>query len=167
VRARILVAGGRRIVEELTGDDVEIVGNVRSLADAEAALRALQPSVLVLDAALTERDGFCSLPALRRASPDTAIVLPPADSAGPRLVRAARLATRRPVRRRDGDGLTSRERDVVRLFALGHTTGEIADRLVLSPRTVEKHRARIRDRLGLSSRAELVRWARDRGLLSP
>jgi two-component system, NarL family, response regulator NreC len=167
MRPRVLVAGGRGIVEDLAGDDVEVVGTVRSLAEAEVAMRTLRPSLLVLDVALTERDGFCSLPALRRASPETAIVLPPADSAGPRLVRAARLAARRPARGRDGDGLTPRERGIVRLFALGHTTAEIADRLVLSPRTVEKHRARIRERLGISSRAELVRWALDRGLLLP
>ena len=59
--------------------------------------------------------------------------------------------------RRQDDGLTERERDVVRLVALGHTNREIADRLVLSVRTVETHRARIQHRLGLRSRAELVR----------
>ena len=70
-------------------------------------------------------------------------------------------------RRRDGDGLTLRERDVVRLVALGHTNTEIAERLSVSVRTIEKHRARIQGRLGLTRRAEVVRWARQHGLLDP
>jgi two-component system, NarL family, response regulator NreC len=130
-------------------------------------MRKLRPSVLVLDCELTHGGGLCSLPVLRRASPETAIVLPPAGEPGPRLVRAVRLAAGDSERRREADGLTSRERDVVRLVALGHTSCEVADRLVLSVRTVETHRARIHARLGLSSRAELVRWALERGLLDP
>ncbi len=63
--------------------------------------------------------------------------------------------------------LTSREVEVLRLIALGHTSVEIARRLHLSPRTVETHRARIHRKLGLSSRAELVRYALGRGLLRP
>jgi two-component system response regulator NreC len=146
---------------------VEVIGHVRSLEDAVRALRALRPSVLVLDAGLTHHEGLCSLPALRRASPSTAIVLPAAGEPGPRLVRAIRVAARDFERRRQGDGLTPREREVVSLVALGHTNREVADRLVLSVRTVETHRARIQARLGLSSRAELVRWALDHGLLAP
>jgi two-component system, NarL family, response regulator NreC len=68
-------------------------------------------------------------------------------------------------RRRDDDELTVRERDVVRLVALGHTNREIAQRLVLSVRTVETHRARIQRRLGLQTRAELVSWALEHSLL--
>ena len=70
-------------------------------------------------------------------------------------------------RRRDDDGLTVRERDVVRLVALGHTNRETAERLVLSVRTVETHRARIQRRLGLHTRAELVNWALEHGLVEP
>jgi two-component system, NarL family, response regulator NreC len=68
-------------------------------------------------------------------------------------------------RRRDGDGLTLREREVVRLVALGHTNAEIGKRLSVSVRTIEKHRVRIQRRLEVSGRAELVRWALDHGLL--
>jgi two-component system response regulator NreC len=62
--------------------------------------------------------------------------------------------------------LTQREREVLRLLALGHTNGEVAERLHLSVRTVETHRANLQGKLGVSGRAELVRRARDRGLLS-
>jgi len=61
--------------------------------------------------------------------------------------------------------LTARELEVLRLIALGHTSVEIARALQLSPRTVETHRARIHRKLGLRTRAELVRYAMDRGLM--
>jgi two-component system, NarL family, response regulator NreC len=57
------------------------------------------------------------------------------------------------------DKLTPREREVLRLIALGHTSVEIAQKLGLSPRTIETHRARIHRKLGLDTRAELVSYA--------
>jgi two-component system, NarL family, response regulator NreC len=64
------------------------------------------------------------------------------------------------------DPLSEREREVLRLLALGHTNQEIANMLFLSVRTVETHRAHIMQKLRLSSRAELVRYAMDEGLLA-
>jgi two-component system, NarL family, response regulator NreC len=63
------------------------------------------------------------------------------------------------------DGLSARETEVLQLIALGHTSAEVARQLHLSPRTVETHRARINRKLGLTKRAELVRYALRRGLL--
>jgi two-component system response regulator NreC len=63
------------------------------------------------------------------------------------------------------DDLTEREFDVLRLLALGHTNAEVAAQLHLSVRTVEAHRAHLQRKLGRTSRAELVRYALDRGLL--
>jgi two-component system, NarL family, response regulator NreC len=63
------------------------------------------------------------------------------------------------------DKLTPREREVLRLIALGHTSVEIATKLGLSPRTIETHRARIHRKLGLATRAELVRYALQHELL--
>ena len=63
------------------------------------------------------------------------------------------------------DGLSERELDVLRLIALGHTNTEIAGQLFLSVRTVETHRARVQQKLGLSSRAELVGYALERDLV--
>jgi two-component system response regulator NreC len=65
----------------------------------------------------------------------------------------------------DTDGLTPREREVLRLIALGHTSVEVAHRLGLSPRTIETHRARIHRKLRLDTRAELVQYALRRDLL--
>ena len=80
---------------------------------------------------------------------------------GARLV-AAESAERR---RAEEDPLSEREGEVLRLLALGHTNQEIAKQLYISVRTAETHRAHIMQKLRLSSRAELVRYALDRGLL--
>ena len=63
------------------------------------------------------------------------------------------------------DDLSEREVDVLRLIALGHTNAEIAEQLYLSVRTVEGHRAHVQQKLGLSTRAQLVGYALERGLL--
>jgi two-component system, NarL family, response regulator NreC len=62
-------------------------------------------------------------------------------------------------------GLTERELDILRLIALGHTNAEIASQLYLSVRTVETHRAHIQQKLGRTTRAELVRYALDNGVV--
>jgi two-component system, NarL family, response regulator NreC len=61
--------------------------------------------------------------------------------------------------------LSERETGVLRLIALGHTNAEIAEKLYISVRTVETHRAHIQQKLGVSTRAELVRSALSRGLI--
>jgi len=63
------------------------------------------------------------------------------------------------------DPLSEREREVLRLLALGHTNQEIAKMLYISVRTAETHRAHIMQKLELSTRAELVRYALSHGLL--
>ena len=61
--------------------------------------------------------------------------------------------------------LTQREVEVLRLIALGHTSVEVGRKLHLSPRTIETHRAHIHKKLGLATRAELVRYSLRRGLI--
>ena len=63
--------------------------------------------------------------------------------------------------------LTQREVGILRLIALGFTSVEVADKLNISPRTVETHRANIHRKLGLDTRAEMVRYAMTLGLLEP
>jgi two-component system response regulator NreC len=82
----------------------------------------------------------------------------------PRL--GAALAATPPGADGPPDHLTSRELEVLRLIALGHTNGEIAAQLSLSVRTVESHRAHIQRKLRRSSRAELVGYALDHDLLA-
>src|SRR5689334_18926973 len=80
---------------------------------------------------------------------------------GARLIAADAAAARRA----EEDPLSEREREVLRLLALGHTNQEIAKQLYISVRTAETHRAHIMQKLQLSSRAELVRYAISQGLL--
>ena len=79
----------------------------------------------------------------------------------------ARLAVAQveELARAEADPLSDREREVLRLLALGHTNHEIAAMLFISVRTAETHRAHIMQKLRLSTRAELVRYALDQGLL--
>lgn len=63
------------------------------------------------------------------------------------------------------DDLSEREVEVLRLIALGHTNSEIAEKLFLSTRTVETHRAHIQQKIRRTSRAELVRYALEHGLV--
>ncbi len=65
----------------------------------------------------------------------------------------------------DARPLSPRETDVLRLMALGHTNREIGEQLDLSVRTVETHRSHIQQKLGLSTRPELTRYALEHGLV--
>jgi len=66
-----------------------------------------------------------------------------------------------------GELLTPREEEIVKLVAEAHTNDEIADMLVISKKTVERHRANILEKLGMRDRVELTRYAIRRGLVSP
>lgn len=80
----------------------------------------------------------------------------------PQVLTSAGGAARRP-----GAILSPREWQILELLAQGYTNREIAERLAISVKTVETYRSRIVDKLGLRSRAELVRFALELGLLSP
>jgi DNA-binding NarL/FixJ family response regulator len=69
--------------------------------------------------------------------------------------------------RRRGELLSPREWQILELLAQGHTNREIGERLPISVKTVETYRSRIVDKLGLRSRAEIVRFALELGLLAP
>ncbi len=80
---------------------------------------------------------------------------------GARLVSAEAEARKKA----ESDPLSEREREVLRLLALGHTNQEIAKMLYISVRTAETHRSHIMTKLRLNTRAELVRYALQEGLL--
>ena len=65
-----------------------------------------------------------------------------------------------------GGELSDREVEVLRLIALGHTQADISERLYISVRTVESHRAHIHQKLGLRTRSDLVAFASQAGLLT-
>jgi two-component system response regulator NreC len=177
--------------------DVRVVGETDSLDAVVSHVNARRPDVLVLDLRLSERSsGLVALSRLHGQMPDTRIVAltatddpafvrgalgggalgvvlkDMADSDLPAAVRAVCQGNRYVSPSLDGrpageEPLTPREREVLRLIALGHTSVEVAEQLGLSPRTIETHRARIHRKLGVVSRAELVRYALQRGMLQP
>jgi two-component system response regulator NreC len=122
--------------------------------DPEYARRALRAGALGY--VLKEAADSELVEAVRRAA-DGGTYLNP--SLGARLATIPEHAAGPP------GGLSDREAEVLRLIALGHTNAEIGERLFLSVRTVESHRAHIQQKLGRSTRAELVRYAIDNGLL--
>ena len=107
---------------------------------------------------------------LKEAADTEVITAVRAVAAGERYVHPALgarlLAAEVEERKRaEADPLSEREREVLRLLALGHTNQEIAKLLYISVRTAETHRAHIMQKLRLTSRAELVRYALAEGLL--
>ncbi len=78
-----------------------------------------------------------------------------------------RLARATPGEDLSDDPLTPREAEVLKLIAEAHTTRQIADILVISPKTVENHRARLLEKLGMHDRVQLTRYAIRRGLVQP
>jgi two-component system, NarL family, response regulator NreC len=107
---------------------------------------------------------------LKEAADSEVVAAVRAVAAGERYVHPALgaklIAAEAEERRRaETDPLSEREREVLRLLALGHTNQEIAGMLYISVRTAETHRAHIMQKLQLSSRAELVRYALDAGLI--
>ena len=125
--------------------DTEIV--VLTMEDSPAfAQQAIQAGAVGF--VLKDRSDVELPEAVRRAARGDEFVSP--------RVAAGLEALRRAVSK---DGLSPRETEVLRLIALGHTSAEIASKLHLSRRTVETHRARVHRKLGLKTRAELVRYA--------
>ncbi len=78
-----------------------------------------------------------------------------------------RLARGQPMVGSSMEALTPRQREILQLIAEGHSTREIADRLTISTKTVETHRAQIMDRLNIRDVAGLTRFALRAGLIDP
>lgn len=119
---------------------------------ARSALRAGALGYVLKEAADTEL-----VEAVRRAADGRTYLNP---SLGARLAAMPEQPAGPP------DDLSGRELEVLRLIALGHTNAEIGEQLFLSVRTVETHRAHVQQKLARTTRAQLVRYALDNGLLN-
>jgi two-component system, NarL family, response regulator NreC len=189
-----IVRSGVRRVLEATGT-IEVVGEASGVREALDRARALRPDVVVLDLTLRDGSGLDVIADLREAGARvvilsmqdepvyarkafelgaqgyvvkdaadeelaTAIDTVLADRIYVHPALAARLVMREPE-----DDLTDREREILRLIALGYTNQEIAGQLFLSVRTIEAHRRHILDKLRLSTRAQLVQYALERRIV--
>ncbi len=183
-------------------DDLRVLAEAGTAADALRLAKAHRPRILVLDLNMPGGSSLDTIPEVIAGTPGTAVVVltmqdDPAfarqalqagaagfvlkEAADEELLEAvrraaagdtylnprvgARLAALPTQPSGPPDDLTQREVEVLRLIALGHTNTDIGKRLYLSTRTVETHRAHIQQKLRRTSRAELVRYALDHGLL--
>jgi two-component system response regulator NreC len=183
---RLLAAGG----------DCEVCSEAARAEDAVGLARRDAPDVVLLDIDLERADGLAVIARLSAAGgrvvvlsaesqPALARQALQAGARGYVLTQAAELELPDAIRAVVRDGiyvhatvaarlaaeasearLSEREQEILTLIALGHTNREIAARLVVSVRTVEAHRRRILNKLHLSTRADLVRYALDRRLVS-
>lgn len=179
--------------------DIEVIAEAASVDEAESALRAHRPDVLVLDLQMPG-GGLDAIRRLKDASPQTRVLVltmhdDPTSVAGAfregasgylvkrassaQIVDAMRVVARGErfldpgIAGTDGDAaggglpasVSPRERQVLGLVARGYTNKEVADLLQVSVKTVETYRSRVVEKLGLRSRAELVRYAIEHGLL--
>lgn len=149
--------------------------------EATRRIRRAQPDVRVLFLTMHEEEGY-----LRRALAAGAAGYCPKSAADSELLSALRAVAQGNVYIHPSQtkmllegmlpghapaspplpaALSDREREVLRLVALGHTNQQIADQLFLSVKTVETYRARVMEKLGLKSRAALVRYAMEEGII--
>jgi two-component system response regulator NreC len=186
-------AGVARLLSD--GGEFEVVGECGEAREAVRMTRRLTPDVVVLDIQLGSSSGLDviaeireigarivmlsmedEIAAARRAFERGAQAYVLKDGAADDLVDAIRavLADKlyvhqalaaRLILSEPEDDLSDRERDVLRLIALGYTNQEIAKQIFLSVRTVEAHRRHILDKLRLETRADLVRYALEHRLV--
>ncbi len=176
--------GEEAIVQSATLDPDIVLMDI-SMADmsgleATRRIKRAQPDVRVLFLTMHEEEGY-----LRRALAAGAGGYCPKSAADSELLSALRAVAQGNVYihpshaklllegmipgRADAapvptSALSDRERQVLRLVALGHTNQQIASQLFLSVKTVETYRARLMEKLGIKSRAALVRYALETGL---
>lgn len=200
----VLRAGLRALLN--AEPDLEVVGEAADGNEALRLVEKLRPDVLLLDISMPGPGGIEVTRRVKRAQPDTRVLILTvhedegllreairAGAAGyivkraveselinaihavwrgdlyvhPAMTRAllkdlqAPATTEQPL----VEPLTPRETEVLSLIAQGYTNRQIAEKLSISVRTVESHRANIMGKLGLRSRVELVRYAREHGLL--
>jgi two-component system response regulator NreC len=189
----IVRSGVRRLLVDAGFD---VVAEASTAAEALVLAQSESPDAIVLDIGLRDRSGLEILPELvasgarvvilsmqdepvyaRRALEQGAQGYVLKDAADVELADALRAVlagqlyvqpamAARLVLGEPEDDLSQRERDVLRLIALGHTNLEIASQLFLSVRTIEAHRRHILTKLRLTTRADLVRYALEHHLVN-
>src|SRR5215210_191777 len=187
----VVRSGLRKVLE--AEEDIEVVGEAGDARQAVFETRATKPDVILMDVVMPGKSGVEAIPEVLKDEPEAKVLVLSmqddpryvreafeAGAAGYVLKEAADTDVVAALREVASGGryvhpalgarlvaaeAADRERDVLRLLALGHTNQEIAKMLYISVRTAETHRAHIMQKLRLQSRAELVRYALSEGLL--
>jgi DNA-binding NarL/FixJ family response regulator len=172
-----------RVARDLAPDVaiVNVAVPAARVAESVAPVLRSHPGAAILVVNLQDEDRFRGS-ALRAGATDCVVRKPGPDELGTALRAVRRLVTgAAPGRRAGGDGraaagdgsgtggpaarLSARERQVLDLLARGHTRREIAERLAVGVKSVETYRSRLTRKLGFHTRADLVRYALESGLL--
>jgi len=203
---QVVRAGLRMLL--MAEEDMAIVGEVGSGAEALKAVEGLKPDVVIMDVVMSGMSGIEATRRIRKVAPGVAVLALtmhedeqyffemlqagasgyiPKRAAPDDLVSAIRVVSRGGVflyptlaqmlvadfLDRGGSAvgtcdqkLTARECEVLTLIAEGYTNQEIADALVISVKTVDRHRENIMRKLNLHSRVELVKYAIGKGLIT-
>ncbi len=202
-----IVRAGLRMLF-LAEDDMDIVGEAGSGAEAIEAVKKLKPDVVLMDVAMPNIGGIEATRHIKQTHPDVAILAVtmyedeqyffemlnagasgyvPKRAAPDDLVSAIRVVYRGDVflypslakllvrdflnetkadTSPSADDLTPREKEVLILIAEGYTNREIAEDLVISIKTVDRHRENIMRKLAIHNRVQLVRYAIEKGYIS-
>jgi two-component system response regulator NreC len=211
---RILIADDHRILRAglktlLSVDpNIEVVGEAISADEAIAAVKLLEPSILLMDIGMPGMDALEATRQVAQISPQTRVLILTmhedstlmqeflrAGASGYIIKRAAeselidaiyavwrgiiyvhpslmRSLVNPPQKQdahvgTDGDQLTAREVEILRMIVKGYTNRQVASALNISVRTVETHRANLMDKLDLRSRVDLIRYAREHHIVRP
>lgn len=189
-----MVAEGLKSLLEPEFELVGIVEDGRRLLEETAALK---PDVAVVDITMPRLNGLEAIPLLKRASPGTRVVVVTMhreaayarrareagadgfvlkNAAADELIATIRAAAEGKATvsaapskspNEGGSTLTLRQREIVALVAKGLTAKEIASVLGLSVRTIEFHKYRAMESIGVTTSAELIRFALERGIAKP
>jgi DNA-binding NarL/FixJ family response regulator len=170
-----MVRRGLRLVLDAE-PDMEVIGEAGDGAEAvEVALRD-DPHLLILDVSMPRLTGLQAARELSKRKPELRMLMLSMHDNERYFFEALRAGASGYVLKssadRSGedfaeDPLTPRETEIVKLVAEGHTSREIAEALVISEKTVERHRANILEKLGMRDRVELTRYAIRTGLAEP
>jgi DNA-binding NarL/FixJ family response regulator len=193
-KIRILLADDHAVVREglktliQPQKDMVVVGEAGDGRSALKLANELKPDVIVIDVSMPDMNGATATQQIKQANSQIKVLaltvhedrsylerLLGAGASGYVLKRAAaaellvqRLARQAALKERKmTDALTDRESAVAKLIAKGYTNKEIASQLEVSIKTIETHKARCMEKLGLRSRAELVQYALEQGWLKP
>jgi two-component system response regulator NreC len=196
----VVRAGLRALIE--MQDDMEVVAEAESGAEAIEKAAETTPDVAIVDISMPDESGVRVIERLREISPKTRSLALTMHSdqmyvravveaggcgylvksaAHTEFLRAIRSVNERKFyldpslvetteereKAAPPEALNEREKQVLRLVALGYTNREVAGKLSLSTKSIEAYRSRLRQKLGVQTRAELVQMARDLGLFEP
>lgn len=170
---KVQLLGPDVIVLDLSMPDLDGLAVTRKLQDYQSNCRVLILTVHEDDALLREaiKVGAAGY-IIKHAAEDELISAIRAVNRGeiyvhPKMIRSLI----QPEKKAEGpakeflNNITSREEEVLKLIVQGYTNRQIADELTISARTVEGHRANLTEKLGIKSRVELLRYAREHGLV--